>query len=154
MAQQLTRYDLERYVAERQRIGKKDFLPIVNIPAQAMVLISYFGKYDLQQNEKDKTNEPIILNFAIKPLLPKDPAESYRKWLNSIRANLSQLRGEIRKKGRIPEKFSMISKGWTWHVDKEHIICSIEYRHNDKKKTMTEIERALSTTDLKDIGVG
>lgn len=154
MAQHLTRHDLERYVAERNKFpNKADFMPIVNVPAHAMVLISYFGKYDLQERQDENSTQPIMLDFAIQPLLPDNPAESYRKWLNSIRANLSQLRGQIRKQGRVPENFSIISKGWKPHSDGKHIICSVEYRHKDKKKTMTEIERALSATDLADIGV-
>lgn len=144
MPNHLTKTELENYVYERNRVGKDKFIPIVDVPAHAMVLIIYFGKYDLEEAKKINNHSEIILRFAIKPNHTDDFALSHRKWLNSVRSNLSQLRKSIRKKGNIPQNFSIIDKGYVPHTDGKHIIVSIEYRHQESKKIITEIEMQLT----------
>lgn len=144
MPNHLTRAELENYTHERNRIGREKFIPIVDVPAHAMVLIIYFGKYDLEEAKKTDDNSEIILRFAIKPNHENDFALSHRKWLNSVRSNLSQLRRSIRKKGSVPQNFSIIDKGFVPHTDGKHIIVSVEYRHQEAKKIMTEIEMQLT----------
>lgn len=149
MAKQLTRYQLEQYIAQRETVGRDKFLPVVDNPAHAMALIAYCGRYDQIENEQaNKPEEPIYLRFAIVPRHTDVPQESHRKWLNSVRSSLSQVRRAVRDNGQTPENFSIIDHGWVWHSDEKHIVITVQYQHKSNKRLQTEIQRMLANAPL------